>query len=230
MRDALRRLANGVRLAITRGKVLQSSPGRRTMVQVGLLAGEVKNGVELLLPYGMSALPAAGDVLALQILGSRDHMVVLCSDDTSLRITDLQATEFGFRDARVQQIVFRHDRVEITTPLKVVVTAGGEVDVSAGSKVNVTAATDVDVTATGTVNVAATTGAVNVTAATAVNLTAPAISLGSAGETLHKLVNDQFVALFNSHIHIGVAAGSGVSGISSISMDATMETSVVSAG
>lgn len=222
MRDALRRVANAVRLAITRGKVLQSSPGRRTTVQVALLAGEVKNGVELLLPYGMSALPPAGDVLALQILGSRDHMVVLCSDDTSLRITDLQATEFGFRDARVQQIVFRDDRIEITTPLKVVVTATGDVDVSAGGKVNVTAATDVDVTATA--------GTVNVIAATAVKLTAPVINLGSAGETLRKLVNDQFVALFNSHIHIGVTTGPGLTGISPISMDATMQTSVVSAG
>ena len=61
-------------------------------------------------------------MLLLRLSPSGDHQVALGADDAALRITDLGGGEFGFRDARGQQIVFRSDRVEITTPLKVVMT------------------------------------------------------------------------------------------------------------
>jgi phage gp45-like len=139
MTDPLRRVANAVRLMLTRGKALRATLGARTFLQVAGLAGETFNRVELLLPYGRSALPLAGDVLILQILGSRDHKVALCADDPSLRITDLQSGEFGDRDARGTQIVYRQNRLEITTPLKIVVTSTGDVDVTSGTVVNITA-------------------------------------------------------------------------------------------
>lgn len=196
MLDAIRRTANAVRLAVTRGKVQRTTVGARLLIQVTGLAGELFNDVELLLPYGMTAVPEAGDVVLLQVLGSRDHKLALCADLTSLRIADAQPGEFGFRDKRGQQVVFRTDRIEVTTPLKAVVTAVGEVDVISS---------------------------------VAVNVTAPAINLGSSGETLHKLIDERAAAIFNAHVH-SAGGGVGNSGPPTTAIGAGQETSVVSAG
>ena len=50
----------------------------------------------------------------------------------------------------------------------------------------------------GQVEIDAAAPTVNVTATTAVHVTAPHITLGSQGETLHQLVTDALVALYNS--------------------------------
>ncbi len=95
----------------------------RVSIAESQLDAEVKNNVELLMPYGFTAMPDAGDVLLVSVGGVRDHQVALGADNTALRIADAKATELGHRDVRGQQIVLRVDRIEITSPLKVVVTA-----------------------------------------------------------------------------------------------------------
>ena len=122
--SALAGIGAALRNVVTRGKLTLTvwHPTRPLLVVTGL-AGEVKQKVELLLPYGISAFPApGGDVTLLQVAGTRDHLVALL-DDPALRIPDLAQGEWGMRDALGQQVVFRADRVEITTSLKVVVTA-----------------------------------------------------------------------------------------------------------
>ena len=134
-----------LRMLITRGRVLKAALApARVLLQVSGLAGEIRNNIELLLPYGMSAFPAGGNVVLLQVGGSRQHLVALCADDSGLRITDLQQGEFGWRDANAQQIVFRSDRLEITTTKKVVGTAS-EWDLTGDLKVtgNITASGNV---------------------------------------------------------------------------------------
>jgi len=120
---ALRTVGRAVRNMVARGKITGASLGPRTMVQATALDAEVKNNVELLMPYGFTAVPDAGDILLVAVGGVRDHQVALGADNTALRIADAQPTELGHRDARGQQIVLRVDRIEITSPLKVVVTA-----------------------------------------------------------------------------------------------------------
>lgn len=133
----MRSIVAAIRAAVTRGKVMLATfAAVRTALQVALRYGETKDKIELMLPYGMSAIPLAGDVLLLQIGGQRDHAVALCADDPSLRIPDLQPGEFGFRDARQQQIVFRLDRIEVTTPLKLVATITGDCDLTIGGNLN----------------------------------------------------------------------------------------------
>lgn len=90
--------------------------GRRTLMQATGMANEKFQGIELLLPYGFSALPMGNtaDVVILQMNGHRDHKVGLGADDPALRITDLQPGEFGLRDMRGQQVVLRRNRIEIT--------------------------------------------------------------------------------------------------------------------
>ena len=112
------RLASAVRSLVTRGKVAASTVGPRTLLQISGLDDEVKTSVELLLPPGDSARPAAGaDVVAFQVLGSRDHLVALGGDTAGAdAIANLAAGEFGLRHgATGAQIVFRNSGVhEIT--------------------------------------------------------------------------------------------------------------------
>jgi phage gp45-like len=139
MMEALREAARQIAaVVVTRGKVRRARLGpQRTVLQVTVLKGEVKEGVELLLPPGMSAVPLAGDALLFQVNGRRDHLVALV-DDPSTRIADLKAGEFGFRDQLGQQVVFRADHLEITTPRKVVLTAGGDVVINTTGNVVLT--------------------------------------------------------------------------------------------
>lgn len=198
MMGELRRLGGAIANMVARGKVAGSSVGKRTVLQVTQYDRDTKNGVELLLPYGFSANPVAGDVLVLSVGGVRDHQVALGADDTALRIGDLAAGEFGFRDARGQQVVFRSTGIVVTGALAV--------DVECPN---------------GNVTIHAPNGTV------AVN--AQAIHVGADGATLHKLVHDAFVALFNGHTHSGVVSGGGTSGVPVQPMTAAHTTSNLTA-
>lgn len=74
-----------------------------------------------------------------------------------------------------------------------------------GSLVKLT--NDGKLTINGKVEIDATAPTVNITATTSVNVTAPAINLGSIGQTLHKMVTDAFQTLFNSHTHPDAQGG-----------------------
>jgi len=71
-----------------------------------------------------------------------------------------------------------------------------------------------------------TSGPTNVTAGGTATVKAPSIILKNAGTALKKLVNDTFVALFNSHVH---PTGSPNTGVPTTPMDSTNTTSVVEA-
>ncbi len=120
--EAARQLWSAMSNQVVRGKLtlsLYSKGGTRTMLNGIGLEGEVHQQIELLLPYGMSALPAGrtADYLVLQVNAVRDHKVALGPDDPALRIPDLWTGEFGFRNSRGSQVVFRGDQIEITAPL-----------------------------------------------------------------------------------------------------------------
>lgn len=117
-----------MRSLVTRGRVaLAVLNPKRTLVQLTGLKDEVKDKIELMLPYGMSALPDAGDVVMFQVGGSRAHLVALCADNPALRIPDLAKGEFGFRDLNGQQVVFRTDKLEVITPKDLVIIVTGKV-------------------------------------------------------------------------------------------------------
>jgi phage gp45-like len=123
------RMAQKMRSMVTRGRVMSAALNpKRPLVQLSGLAGEEKTQVELFMPMGMSVYPSGNeDLILLQVGGSRSHLVALFADNPALRITDLKAGEFGHRDTNGQQIVFRQDHLEITSPLKMQITVTGEV-------------------------------------------------------------------------------------------------------
>lgn len=137
MIEALRELGARFANQLTRARHVLSAydrTGARTLMQVTGMAGETFQGIELLLPYGMSAIPVGNttDTLIFQANGHRDHKIALSADDPALRIPGLQAGEFGFRDARGQQVVFRLDHVEVTTPQKLVINTTGDCSLTVG--------------------------------------------------------------------------------------------------
>ena len=60
--------------------------------------------------------------------------------------------------------------------------------------------------------------------------TAQTVSIGALGETLHKLVTDVFVSLFNGHTHPGVQSGGSSTGAPNQTMTSVHLTTVLTAG
>lgn len=147
----IHRLSEKIRAMVSRGRVIASAlTPKRTLVQLSGLVDEVDTEIELFFPYGMSALPTGGeDLVLLQVGGSRAHLVALFADSAALRIGDLAGGEFGFRDGNGQQVVFRGDRLEVTTPLKLVATVTGDADVTVGGNMTGQVSGDTSVTIDG---------------------------------------------------------------------------------
>jgi phage baseplate assembly protein V len=85
-------LQRRVMLAIGRGTLgpVNDADGLQRS-QVTLLAGEVRDNVERLQQYGISAVPLDGaDVLVVCVGGNRDHPVIIGVDDRRHRPTGLQ--------------------------------------------------------------------------------------------------------------------------------------------
>lgn len=137
MQAVFDRMAARVRSMVTRGRVVSAALNpKRPLVQLSGLADEQKTQVELFMPMGMSVYPTGNeDLVLLQVGGSRSHLVAMFADNPALRITDLKPGEFGHRDTNGQQVVFRQDRLEITSPLKMQITVTGDVDIEVGGNV-----------------------------------------------------------------------------------------------
>ena len=129
-----------VRRAVTRGRLTNArTRGGRVIVDMTMLDGETRRGVELMLPTGLSALPNAGaDLVVLEVGGNRNHLVAMVADDPAQRIEGLAPGEFGMRQGG-QQVIFRTDGLEITGALQITITSSGPVNLTADATVTVEA-------------------------------------------------------------------------------------------
>ncbi|WP_347505155.1 phage baseplate assembly protein V [Pseudomonas anguilliseptica] len=129
----------GISNLLARAVLTAVQQNKLQIIQVQILAGEPKDGVELFEPYGFSgaALPGAESVLGF-IGGGRSHAIALVQTDRRYRPTDLQPGEV---------VVFNHEgtRVVLRNGHKVEVEAQAEVKVST-AKVTVLAADQVHIT------------------------------------------------------------------------------------
>lgn len=184
MRAVLEDLWSALTNQVTRGKVTQTgySPGGARMLVQGVgLEGEIHDGLELLLPYGMSARPVGrtADYLVFQINASRDHKVAIGADDPAVRIPDLLPGEVGLRNYRGSQAVLRQDKIEVTAPLD-------DIDVTAAKgNVNVAAtAGQVSLSSKGNLTLGVSAGnlAVNITGAAILAATGAVTLTGAAGQ------------------------------------------------
>lgn len=110
---SIARLGSVVRRLISRGKVTQSRIGARTLLQVTGMDGETKQTIELLLPPGYVARPSVGaDLILLQVLGQRDHLVAIGGDAVAATVNDLADGEVGLKCGN-HIVILRQDKVEI---------------------------------------------------------------------------------------------------------------------
>lgn len=105
-----------VRLMISRAVLTLVNDGAGIqVVQVKLLAGEVRDSVERMQDYAFTSVPHAGaeGVMAC-VSGDRDHGIVIVMDDRRHRPTDLKSGESAMYDDLGQRIHLTRDGIVIT--------------------------------------------------------------------------------------------------------------------
>ena len=107
--------------------VLEAVDDARRMQTVSgtILAGERLANLEHFQAYGFSSHAQAGGAegIALAVGGNRDHTLVVCIDDRRYRIQSLAPGEVSMYDDLGQVVTLKRDRIEITSPALVHVTA-----------------------------------------------------------------------------------------------------------
>jgi len=89
------------------------------IVQVKLLDGEVRDGIERVQNYGFTSVPHPGaEAIYLSLGGDRDHGIVITADDRRYRINGLRGGEAAIYDDLGQKVHLTRDGIVIYTPLK----------------------------------------------------------------------------------------------------------------
>jgi phage baseplate assembly protein V len=106
-------MRNGIANMLARGAVaLGNSASKLQSLQLRLLAGEIKDNMEHLEPYGFTACPQAGaEALAAFIGGDRSHGVVIVVADRRFRLQGLKPGEVSLYTDEGDFIHFKRDRV-----------------------------------------------------------------------------------------------------------------------
>lgn len=115
MSDALRSLANRVRLTVGRGVIDHVGDGAKVQtMQVRFLAGEVRADMERFQQYGFTSVPLAGqEVIALFSGGDRSNGVVVAVGDRSYRMKGLKDGEVALYDDLGQSVHLTRDGIVI---------------------------------------------------------------------------------------------------------------------
>jgi len=106
MNKLMQPLQRRVRLMISRALLTLVNDGAGIqVVQVKLLAGEVRDSVERMQSYGFTSVPHAGaeGVMAC-VSGDRDHGIVIVMDDRRYRLKNLAAGEAALYDDLGQRV------------------------------------------------------------------------------------------------------------------------------
>jgi len=115
-------LSRRLRLMASRAVLsLVSDATGMQIVQVKLLNGEVRDGIERVQNYGFTSVPHAGaEAIFLSLGGDRDHGIVITADDRRYRINGLQGGEVAIYTDEGDKIVLKRGNViEITAATKI---------------------------------------------------------------------------------------------------------------
>lgn len=112
-------LVRSVRNMLARGTVaLANSAGKMQALQLRLLSGEAKDGIEHFEPYGYTSCPHPGaEAVTLFFAGDRSHGVAIVVADRRYRLQALAAGEVALYDDQDQKIHIKRDKILIETPL-----------------------------------------------------------------------------------------------------------------
>lgn len=123
MIGGLRELGSRVMMMVSRG-VLRgvNDTAARQQLQVELLKGELRDGVERMQSYGLTSHPLGGDVVAVFLGGNREKGIVLAVDDRRYRLS-LEPGEVALYDDLGNKIELLRDMVKVTAVTKLQVEA-----------------------------------------------------------------------------------------------------------
>lgn len=129
-----RRVALGIGRAILRAV---SDVAGLQRVQVEALAGEVIDNAERFQQYGYTSHPHDGaEAVVLALGGNRNHPIVISVDDRRFRLLALEAGEVAIYDDLDQVVHLQRDRILVTSPKDITVSAGETVRIE-GKRVEV---------------------------------------------------------------------------------------------
>lgn len=124
LRKFTRPLVRRIMLLFSRGVVtlVDDGPGLQT-VQVNLLKGETRDGLERFQEYGLTSVPHDGaEAVAAFVGGNRDHGVILAVADRRYRLRGLKAGQVALYDSSGTVILLGADgTVKVTAAVKVTV-------------------------------------------------------------------------------------------------------------
>lgn len=111
----LRPLAQRLGNMIARGTLaVATSTSKMQSLQMRLLAGEIKDGLEHFEPYGFTSCPKGGaEGLALFLDGDRSHGVVIVVADRRFRLTGLASGEAALYDDQGQKVYLTRNGIVI---------------------------------------------------------------------------------------------------------------------
>jgi phage baseplate assembly protein V len=112
--------ARRLRLMASRAvlSLIDDAPGVQ-LVQVKLLDGEVRGGVERVQQYGFTSVPLAGaEGVFLSLGADRDHGVIIAVDERRYRLKALKGGEVAIYDDLGQKVHLTREGIVIQTPLK----------------------------------------------------------------------------------------------------------------
>ncbi|MBP2314895.1 phage baseplate assembly protein V [Azospirillum soli] len=129
-----------IQMMLSRAIVTAVEAGRMQVVQVNLLAGETKDGVEHFEPYGFTSHPHPGAEAAVGFLGGdRSHGIALVVADRRYRIASLQPGEVAIFTDEDQggghRVVMRRGRVVEIACRDLHVVAENDIRLQAGGRI-----------------------------------------------------------------------------------------------
>ncbi len=114
MSGALRDLGNRVMMMFARGVVRAvNDEGGRQQLQVELLKGELRDGLERMQNYGITSHPLGGDAAVAFLGGNREKGIILAVDDRRYRLT-LKAGEVALYDDLGNKVELLRDMLKVT--------------------------------------------------------------------------------------------------------------------
>jgi phage baseplate assembly protein V len=114
LRPIRTRIANLAARALVR---LVNDGAKLQVVQLGVLAGETREGCERFQEYGFTSVPLAGaEAVVIFPGGSRDHGLVVAVDDRRYRKKDLQPGEVALYNNDGLFVLLKSGRAVVTAP------------------------------------------------------------------------------------------------------------------
>lgn len=113
MNQQMREIGHRVMMMFARGvlRAVTDTTSRQTL-QIEILKGELRDGVERMQDYGFTSHPTGGDVAVASVSGNREQCIVLVVDDRRYRL-QLQAGEVAMYDDLGNKIELLRDMVKV---------------------------------------------------------------------------------------------------------------------